>query len=90
MPFQRHWYHDSEVNRVFISATIILFFVPAELSLLRDRCYVNRKCLLVYISACKPSVFVESLLKIQNIYVILLFSISPSLPWVNNYYKTKD
>lgn len=74
-----HWYHDSEVNRdstVLISATITLFFVPAAgsyVSLLCDRCSINRKSLLVYIDACKRIVFVESLLKIQNIYVILLY-----------------
>lgn len=50
---------------------------------------MNRKCLLVYVSACKPSEFVESLVKVENTYVILLFPISPLLPWVYNYYKTK-
>lgn len=32
---------------------------------------------MVYVNACNPSEFVESLLKIQNSYGMLLFPISP-------------
>lgn len=44
---------------------------------------------MVYINAYKASEFVESLLKIQNSYRMLFFPISPPLPWVYSYYKTK-